>query len=503
VTWLAPASVVAPLIGAVLVLLAPRRAAGAIAGATALVSLGLALALAAAVLRGGALETALGGWDPPIGIVLRADGLAAAMVVLTAVVGAGATLGALGDLGRAAGRWIRADAFWPLWLLLWAALCALFLARDIFSVYVALELVTLAAVGLIILGSGRPALLGAQRYLLAAWLGATAYLLGVALVYAQAGVLDMVALSSLRDDSPAMMVGLALMSAGLLLKAALVPLHFWLPRAHASAPAPVSAALSGLVVTAALAVLVRLWAEAMAGAVLAPAAVAIGVLGVAAIAYGGLLAIRQSSLKMMVAYSTVAQVGYIFLLVPLAALPLARGDGEDPAAVAGWTGGTYYAFSHGVAKAALFLAAGCMVVAVGADRISLLRGLGSRMPLVAFAFAIAGVALIGLPPTGGFVAKWYLVSGSIQAGEPWWAVAVLAGSLLTAAYVLIVLRLILSRPVAGDPACAPLHAPVAMQVAAIVLAVVCVLIGLRPAEGIELLTTAIPAPAAGVEGAGP
>jgi formate hydrogenlyase subunit 3/multisubunit Na+/H+ antiporter MnhD subunit len=124
-----------------------------------------------------------------------------------------------------------------------------------------------------------------------------------------------------------------------------------------------------------------------------------------------------------------------------------------------------------------------------------MRGLGARMPAVAAAFAIAGVALVGLPPTGGFVAKWYLISGAIRAEEPWWALAVLGGSLLTAAYVLMVVRVILARPQPGDAACVPLRAPRTMQAAALALALVCLLIGLRPEEGIELLAVGIPQPA--------
>lgn len=489
------ASVAVPLLGALAALVAGRRAGSLIALASSLASLVLAIALAVAVTRDGVIETALGGWEAPLGIVLRADGLTAAILLLVAVVGTAITVAAVGDLGPARGTWARHDAYWPLWLMLWASLVALTAARDIFSVYVALELMTLAAVGLIILGAGRAALVGAQGYLLAAWLGATAYLLGVALVYADVGVLDMVALSSLSDDGTAMRVALALMTVGLLLKAALVPLHFWLPRAHASAPPPASAALSGLVVTGAFVVLLRLWSEAMAGTVQQAGATIIGALGVLAIGWGGVLALRQTSLKRMVAYSTVAQVGYLFLLIPMAALPLARDGAPSRATLDAWTGGTYYAVAHGVAKAALFLAAGCMVWAVGADRIAAMRGLGSRMPVVAAAFAIAGVALVGLPPTGGFVAKWYLISGAIRAGEPWWALAVLGGSLLTAGYVLMVVRVILARPQAGDPASAPLRAPRAMQAAALALALVCLLIGLRPEEGIELLAVGIPQPA--------
>lgn len=482
--------VAVPLAGAVGTLVCGRRLAPRIGGATSVVTLLLAAMVARDVRSGGTVSVEVGGWSAPLGIVMRADGLAAAMLLLAAVVGVAVTAAAA-EFGADRGSWVRADGFWPLWLLLWAAVAALVVSRDVFNVYVALELVSLSAVGLVALGGGRAALEGALRYLLAAWLGATAYLLGVALVYADVGTLDMVGMSGRIGEGAAPTAALALMTVGLLLKAAVVPLHFWLPRAHASAPAPVSAALSGLVVTGALVVLARLWSEAMAGAVTAAAGTLVGVIGVVAIGWGSVLALRQRRLKMLIAYSTVGQVGYLLLLVPLAAAPLAAGGSGDRATTDAWVGGTYYAFTHGIAKASLFLAAGCLVWAAGTDRISAMGGMAARLPVVVTAFVIAGVTLIGLPPTGGFVAKWYLVSASIRSGEPWWAAAVLLGSLLTAAYVLAVVRVLMSR---GEVGPAPVPVPWGMQLAAAGLAVVCLALGLRPLEGLELLGVAIPSP---------
>jgi multicomponent Na+:H+ antiporter subunit D len=175
-------------------------------------------------------------------------------------------------------------------------------------------------------------------------------------------------------------------------------------------------------------------------------------------------------------------------------VPLANGGADDRATIDGWAGGTYYALSHGVAKAALFLAAGCMVWAAGTDRISAMGGLAARLPLVVGSFAVAGVTLVGLPPTGGFVAKWYLVSASIRSGEPWWAAAVLAGSLLTAGYVLVVVRVVLARGAEGP---APVPVPRTMQAAAAGLALVCLVMGLWPSAGLDLLGVDIPAPAGG------
>jgi multicomponent Na+:H+ antiporter subunit D len=479
-------AVLVPLAAAVAAAVLPGRARAAAGIAASAAALGIALLVAASVLREERpLELEIGGWEAPLGIGLRADGMAASMLVLTGVVGLAASAYAAGYLRPEPGRFTASDGFWPLWLLLLAALNGLFLARDVFNVFVALELVGLSAVGLVFLAGGTAALTGGTRYLLAAWLGSSLYLLGVALAYGAYDVLDMRLLAERADARPAAVVALALMTGGLLLKAALFPLHFWLPRAHASAPPPASAALSGLVVTASFTVVVRLWSEVLAGAVTVPAGVVVGALGAAAIGWGGWLAARQATLKLLVAYSTVSQLGYLFLIVPLAAVPLAAGapSAGGPAAD-GWDGGVLYALSHGIAKAALFLAAGCMVQAARSERIADMTGLGARLTVATFAFAIAGVTLVGLPPTGGFVAKWYLVSSSINGGEPWWAGVILGGSLVTAVYVLAVLRPALA--VARHPRrLAPVPRP--MEVAAMALALAGVVLGLRPVEALELL----------------
>lgn len=490
-------SVALPLAGAVASVACGRRAAPWIGAATAAGALALAAALAWTVLHDGPVTAEVGGWSAPLGIVIHADGLAAALLVLVGVVGSAVTAAAISaPAGHVRGGWLRSDGFWPLWLLLWAALAALVVSRDVFNLYVALELTGLSAVGLVALGGGRDALEGALGYLLAAWLGASAYLLGVALLYAEAGTLDMASLATRLGDGPAAGGALALMSAGLLLKAAVVPLHFWLPRAHASAPAPVSAALSALVVSVALLVLVRLWSQPLAAAVDAAAAGLVGALGALAIVWGSVLAMRQRRLKSLIAYSTVGQMGYLLLLVPLAAAPIARGDVADRATGDAWAGGTYYAVSHGVAKAAMFLAAGCLVAVAGGDRIDSLRGMAGRAPVAVAAFVVGGVTLVGLPPTGGFVAKWYLVSGSIRAGEPWWAAVVLLGSLLTAGYVLVVVRALMAREGVPEGAGERHRAPAGMLVGAGALALACLALGVRPMEGLELLGVAIPAPPA-------
>jgi len=304
---------------------------------------------------------------------------------------------------------------------LWAALNALFLSADIFNLYVSLELMGLAAVALVALTKGADALTGAMRYLLVSLLGSLFFLLGVALLYHSFGSVDIALLAERMEPSPAVWAAMGLMSAGLLLKTALFPLHFWLPPAHASAPAPVSALMSALVVKASFYILLRLWLEIFP---LTNAALAqfLGLLGAAAVLWGGLQALRQTRLKLLIAYSTVAQIGYLFLAFPLAS-------------IIGWKGALYILLSHAAAKAAMFMAAGNILHFGGHDRIADLDRVVQRLPLSITAFALAGVSIMGLPPSGGFIGKWLLLEAAIRSAQWWWGIILILGGLLSAAWV--------------------------------------------------------------------
>jgi multicomponent Na+:H+ antiporter subunit D len=456
-------------------------------------------ALVAGVWRHGVWEYALGGWDAPLGISLRADGLSAFLVGMTAGVGLCISVyavryfafvpdpGKRGRSGTDTDRWLPAESFWPLWLLLWASLNALFLSSDIFNLYVGLELLTLASVGLIVLERERAAIIAGLRYLLAAFLGSMAYLLGVALLYAEAGVLDLSLLADAELTGTAVQVAGGLMAVGLLLKAALFPMHFWLPAAHSSAPAPVSAALSALVVKAAFYLLIRLWFEVFEPAGTVATEQLIGALGAIAIVVGSFQAIRQERLKMMIAYSTVAQVGYLFVMIPLAG---SFGESQAIWRFEAWTGGLYHALSHGFAKASMFLAAGVILSSLGHDRVWYLAGSASRFPVIYLSFGIAGMSLMGLPPSAGFVGKWLMLTSAVQSGQWWWVVILLVGGLLTAGYVAIVLSQALERDT--EQHVDPLPVPKLMTLAVFALAAASLLLGLRAAEPLDLLEIGAP-----------
>ena len=385
-----------PLAGALATLLLPRSAT-AVAIGTGLASTAAAGLLLFGVATQGALHYEIGGWSTGLGIALRADGLSALLLMMVALVVLAASI--------YSSAYFRTDSerarFWPLWLLLWTSLNALLLSGDLFNLYVTLELLGLSAVALASLGGKRTAVDAALRYLLVGLLGSMMFLTGVSLIYAGYGTLDLAALSGLVEPGPIAWLALAMMTAGLLLKTALFPLHFWLPPAHASAPAPVSAVLSALVVKAAFYLVLRLWLDVFADVVTPAVANLLGALGAGAVLWGSWCALQAKRLKLLAAYSTVAQLGYLFLFFPLL-LTLPPGPARELAA----GGLVMLALTHGFAKAGLFLAIGIIQQRCGHDTIRDLDGMAQRLPATTFAIALAGIALIGLPPSGAFLGKW-------------------------------------------------------------------------------------------------
>ncbi|MGD9310066.1 MAG: proton-conducting transporter membrane subunit, partial [Desulfosarcina sp.] len=339
------------------------------------------MGLAHDVWRSGVLSHQVGGWGAPLGIELAADGLSVLMLILTGIVcGVGSVYAFAYFAPHSAAAQRQGQRFWPLWMLLWGGLNALFLSADLFNLYVTLEVVGLAAIPLVAV-AGDNALTAAMRYLMVSLLGSLCYLLGVGIVYLHLGTLHLPALATVTGDNPAIGTALALMSAGLLMKMAVFPLHFWLPPAHANAPAPVSAVLSAVVVKAGFYLLLRLWFGGLAAAPADGIAQLLGWVGAAAILWGSLNALRAERFKILIAYSTVAQLGYLMLVFPLTA--------RDTGAMAAWGGALYFMLAHACAKASVFFSAGAALRAFGGDSRDQLRGTATRLPVATFAFATA------------------------------------------------------------------------------------------------------------------
>ncbi|MGY4487113.1 multicomponent Na+:H+ antiporter subunit D [Bradyrhizobium sp. LM3.2] len=367
----------------------------------------------------------LGAWPPPLGVALRADGLSAVMLAATAIVVCAVAIFAAADFRLAAGYGRAPFAFWILLLAVWAALNTIFVGGDLFTLYVALELLTFAAVPLVSLEGQAETLQAALRYLLFALVGSVLYLMGTALLYGLYGTLDIVLLSHRVSTEPGALIAAALMTTGLLAKTALFPLHLWLPPAHAGAPAAASAILSGLVVKGSFFILLRVWFNVLPGVPGFAAAQFLAALGAGAIVVGSIVALRQERLKLLVAYSTMAQIGYLFLLFPLALD--ASGRLETGQALAG---GLMQAISHAAAKAAMFLAVGSIYAGLGHDRITGIRGAARALPLSVMTFGLAGFALMGIQPSGASLAKELLLQETARTGQWWWAGVLQVGGIV-------------------------------------------------------------------------
>jgi multicomponent Na+:H+ antiporter subunit D len=429
------AALLAPLLGA----LAPRAVWAWAVGAAASVAL-VALAGAARVLADGTQRYHLGGWAPPWGIELVLDPLSAFVAVVVTGVSACALLYAAGlDDARLRGRQGAAPA---LLLLVLSGLTGMVVAGDLFNLFVFLEVASLASYAVVAAAGGR-ALLAAFRYVILGSLGASLYLLGVAHLYFLTGTLNMADLADRLPEAAAprlVATAAALMTVGLGIKMGLFPLHGWLPDVYTHAPAPVAALLAPVAGKVAAYALARVLFSVLGAGFVADRsllAVALAWLGAVSILAGGVLALRQTDLRRLLAYSSVSQMGYIVLGLGLA----------DATSVAG---AYLHVLNHALMKAGLFFVAGAAALRLGGVALADLRTMHRRMPLTTLCLVVAALSMIGVPPAGGFFSKWYLLLGALGQGR--WALAavILLGGFLAAAYMFRILEHACLVPRGGD-----------------------------------------------------
>ncbi|MEX0374000.1 monovalent cation/H+ antiporter subunit D family protein [Spiribacter pallidus] len=439
---LMPFIVLLPLLaGPVCALLPGRRLPWLLAVAAAAGAFIIAATTLAGVMDGTTLRYAFGNWPPPIGIEYRVD--AANALVALLITGVATILLPWAAPTVDAEVPERQGVFYALFLIAMAGLLGITLTGDVFNVFVFLEISSLATYGLIAHGRDRRALLAAFRYLIMGTVGATFLLIGIAFLYILTGSLNMVDLAERLpgvSDSRALQVALGFIVVGLAIKLALFPLHHWLPNAYTYAPTLITAFLAATATKVALYVMLRVvfdvFGPAYSFAAL-PLASALMVLAIAGMFAGSWLAILQENLKRMLAYSSVAQVGYMVLGVSLVS-------------VAGLGAAFLHLFNHGLMKAALFASVGIVAYQAGSVRIQDLQGIGRQMPWTLTAFALAGLSLIGVPPTAGFISKWVLISAALNAGQAWLVVLILITSLMALVYIARVVETAWLRPRPAD-----------------------------------------------------
>ncbi len=464
------ALILGPLMGLLAVVLWRHRAAEITIAATVANTVFTA-ALARGILRSGEVEMAWWG-------LLKADGLSALFIGTTTCTGLVIALHAKGHR-QPHGNGPIPPGFWPSWLVLLTGLNTIFLSEHLLAMFIGVELVGGAAVGMVVLSGSRRALVLARRYFLIRLPGSLLFLFAIAWLHAVYGTLFMGELRELLEPSAMTSWAAVLLLFGLLVKAAVFPLHYWLPAVHAIAVGSAGAVLSGLVVKGPFFAVVRIWFDLLPTVATQAAAAFIGALGAAGILWGAVHALRERRLKLIIAHSTVSQMGYLLILIPLL-----TGYAGSSWAAAAWTGGIYQAMAHATAKAALLMGAGVIVYSLGSDKLRNMHGLAGHLPLTTLAITLACVSLIGLPPSGGFIGKWLLLSAALQSGQWWWAPVLLAGSLLTAAYAFLILSYAFQAKVGFATVRKP---PVLMEATVLALAAASVLMGLRVSEPMQLL----------------
>ena len=422
---LVPLAVALPILGSVLALLAGlvRSETGwPVALVASLAQVGLTGALARRAFVDGRITYVVGGFEVPYGIELVIDGLSATMILLVAVA-------ALGVLSYARVGGPRSNPFYAAYLLLVAGLTGMSITGDLFNMYVFLEITGLAAYVLVASDDTGRSAIAAFRYLLVGTVGASLFLLGVGYAYIGTGTLNMEHLATLLAQDVGYTATLtraafAFVVVGLFIKIAVFPLHVWQPEAYAASPDSVSGLISALVSTISAYALVRVVYTVFTPAFLDANPLAQDLLVAAAavsILAGSALAVAQTEVKRMLAYSSVAQFGLVVAGMALA---------NETAMV----GAFVHLVGHAVMKGGLFLAAGMVAVSTGARTVDDYEGLVDRLPGGAVLFAVLAFSMVGVPPAVGFVGKWYVALGAVESGA--WALTgvIVASTVLTLAY---------------------------------------------------------------------
>ncbi len=426
---LLPAFVVIPLIAAFILPLFGKKgkdAATILANMITILLLGLAVFVVATEKTG---MYQIGKWPIPLGINLVLDGLSALMLLAIGVVSAAAMLYS----ARYMERYTAKSKYLSLFLLMVAGMNGVVLSGDIFNIFVFLEIASLASYALVGFGCEHEELEAAFKYMVLGSIGSVFILFGVALVYGNTGTLNLAYISQAIQTAginAGLSFALALFIVGFGLKTALVPFHAWLPDAHSSAPAPISAMLSGIIIkTLGVYALVRIIFNVFGVSV--QISWLIVVLGLLSMVAGAFLAIGQWDIKRLMAYSSISQIGYVILGIGLGATLIAQGGEKALLAPLALLGGLFHLANHAVYKSLLFLTSGSVEMATGTRDLRQMGGLAERLPYTRATCTLASASIVGIPPFSGFWSKLILVVAAIQAQLYWIAAIIVFVSLCT------------------------------------------------------------------------
>jgi len=428
------------------------------------------------VIQYGEIRYAFSGWAMPFGIEWVADGLASIVLVL---------LSALGLLGvvftgptspkELGGRIVH---YYTLILLLISALTGIVFARDLFNLFVFLEVAAISSYALVGVAGGR-ALFAAFRYLILGTLGASLYLLGVSYLYAVSGTLNMADMAERLPHlltSKALVGGLLFMFIGLGIKMALVPFHSWMPDAYSYAPDSVSPILAPLLTKVALVAWIRIMYWVLNATVVIfhiPILLLMTVLGSIAAVIGASLALTHRDIKMIFSYGGISHIGIILIGI---------GQGNQT----GYAGGVFYLLNDAVMQAALFFIAGLAFCQYGIRTIDDMGRVGKQAPWLTGSLIVVAMGMIGLPPTGGFFGKWYIILGALESGNYVSVAAVLLSTLLTLAYFVKLFESIF-RQTSTPLEIKPVDIPLSYKLTLGITSAAIIILGLFSASIVQLL----------------
>jgi multicomponent Na+:H+ antiporter subunit D len=424
----------------------------------------LGLSLLAAVYKPltGILVYKVGGWIPPIGICLVLDGLTSFMLVTVNLVSFLVTIYSISYMEKYTDKW----KFYTLFMLMLAGMNGIIITGDLFNLFVFLEIASIASYALVAFGTEREELEASFKYAVMGSVASSFILLGIALLYSYTSTLNMADISralDIKGISPIISFIAVLFLAGFGLKAALVPFHAWLPDAHPSAPAPISAMLSGIFIkTLGVYALCRIFFNILG--ISQNILFIFIILGIISQIVGAILAIAQNDIKRMFAYSSISQIGYIIF---------ALGIGTPLAIL----GGLFHLFNHAIFKALLFLNSGAIEYSTGSRNLKSLGGLNSRLPVTASTSLIGSMSIAGIPPLNGFWSKLIIIIAAIQAGYFGFALIAILVSIVTLAYYLKFMGFTFFGKL--DTALLRIkEVPLSMRLSMLILAIICVLGGL-------------------------
>lgn len=483
-----PVFVAIPLVTAFLLpLFSEKRRSGA----TLLANIATGVLLVATIASIGRSDVyRVGKWPIPLGINLVLDGLSMLVILAISVVSFAAMLFSAGYMERYTAK----PKYLSLFLLMVAGMNGVVLSGDMFNLFVFLEIASIASYALVGFGCEHEELEASFKYMVLGSIASMFILFGVALVYGNTGSLNMAYVSKAIAQtglSRGLVFALGLFVAGFGLKAALVPFHAWLPDAHPSAPAPISAMLSGVLIKA-------LGVYALTRVVFNVFGISIQlgwillILGVLSMVAGGFLAIGQWDIKRLMAYSSISQLGYVVMGIGLGGLIIAEGGNTAWASLA-ILGGLFHLVNHAVYKSLLFLTSGSIEMSTGTRQMREMGGLGKVLPVTRATCTIASASIAGVPPFSGFWSKLILVIAAVQSGFIWLGAIIVFVAVLTLIMYLKVQRYVFLGELPENLADVKEKGG-SMTCAMVVLAWLCVVMGLLllvPAAKATLLDPAV------------